>query len=345
MSLNLGDLAARLELELLGDASLKVTGVAALVDAAQGEISFLASDRYLEAVKTTCASAVVVPHDFSGDCSCALLKAENPDAAFAAVADLLGPPDPVLPAGVHPSAVVADDAELDESARIGPLCVIESGARIGAEVEIWAGSYVGHEATIGAGTKIYPNVTVRERVAIGERVILQSGCVIGSDGFGYVNVAGAWEKIRQVGTVVVGDDVEIGANVTVDRARFGQTVIGRGSKIDNLVQIAHNVHVGEHCAFASQVGIAGSAEIGNHVQMGGQSGSGGHLTIGDHSVVGGRGGVTKDVPAKTFVSGFPAMPHNQARRLHAHMARLPEWKKKINDFENRLKRLEDTGAQ
>ena len=219
--------------------------------------------------------------------------------------------------------------------------MIESGARVGPNAQIWAGSYIGHGAWIGADTKLYPNVTVRERVIVGKRVILHSGCVIGCDGFGYVNVVGAWKKIRQIGTVVVEDDVEIGANVTVDRARFGETVIGRGTKIDNLVQIAHNVRIGEHCAFASQVGIAGSAEIGSHVQMGGQSGSAGHLTIGAHSVVAGRGGVTKDIPPKSFVSGFPAMPHNQARRLHAHTARLPELKKTVNDLENRVKRLED----
>ena len=343
MSITLGDLAKQLNLDLKRDAAIVVSGVAALATAGEGDVSFLANARYADALKATRASAVVVDRTFTGDCRCALLMGQNPDADFAALADLLGPADPVLPEGIHSSAVVADGADVDPRARIGPLCVIEAGARVGANTEIWAGSYVGHGAQIGSETKLYPNVTVRERVTIGDRVILHSGCVVGCDGFGYVNVAGTWQKIRQIGVVIVEDDVEIGANTTIDRARFGETVIGRGSKLDNLVQIAHNVRLGEHCAFASQVGIAGSAVVGSHVQMGGQSGAAGHLTIGDHSVVAGRGGVTKDVPPKSFVSGFPAMPHNEARRLHAHTARLPELKKTINDLMHRLKRLEDAG--
>lgn len=340
MAFTLGDIAAELNAELSGDASIPISGVAALDDAVAGEITFVTDARYAEALKTTRASAAVVAADFNGEHRCALLKVQNPDAGFARACDLIGPANPCLAKGIHERAVVARDAHVDPSASLGACCVVESGARIGANVEIWPGSYVGHDSVIGADSKLYPNVTVRERVTIGERVILHSGCVVGSDGFGYVNMKGEWKKIRQVGVVIVGDDVEVGACVTIDRARFGKTVIGRGTKLDNLVQIAHNVELGENCAFAAQVGIAGSAKIGRNVQMGGQSGSAGHLTIGDYSVVAARGGVIKDIPPKSFVSGFPAVPHNEMRRMHAHMARLPELKEKVRDLEKRLEQLE-----
>jgi UDP-3-O-[3-hydroxymyristoyl] glucosamine N-acyltransferase len=340
MPYTLGDIAEKIGAELVGDPTLAIQGLAALTDASAGDLSFLTNKRHLSDMQATQASAVVVGLDFEGEHACALLKVENPDAGFALAADLIGPPDPVLAEGIHSSAVVEEGADVDPTARIGACCVVAAGARIGAGVELWAGCYVGHGSMVGDGSKFHPNVTVREGVTVGQRVILHSGCVIGCDGFGYIQEQGAWKKIRQVGVVVLEDDVEIGANVTIDRARFGKTVIGRGSKIDNLVQIAHNVQLGEHCAFAAQVGLAGSAVVGKNVQMGGQSGAGGHLTIGDYSVVGGRGGVTKDVAPKTFVSGFPAMPHNESRRMHANIARLSTWKVKIRELEKRVQDLE-----
>jgi UDP-3-O-[3-hydroxymyristoyl] glucosamine N-acyltransferase len=236
--------------------------------------------------------------------------------------------------------VVADDAVLGEGVSIGPQCVIESGVRIGDRTVIGPGCCLGQATSVGSDCRFHALVSTREGTRIGDRVIIHNGAVIGSDGFGYVREDSGWKKIPQLGIVVIGDDVEIGANVTIDRARFGQTVIENGVKIDNLVQIAHNVVVGENTAMAAQVGIAGSAIIGKNTQFGGQSGAAGHLEVGDGAIVAGRGGVTKDVPAGAIVSDFPAIPHGQARKMHAHIKRLPDLKKKVDAMERRLAELE-----
>jgi len=316
--------------------------LAGLSDAGSGDISFLTNKRYAKAVESTGASAVIVASDWEGDAPCALVRVENPDKAFMLAAQSFAPADPDPVPAIDPSAVVNDKAEVDPGATVGPLCVIEEGAKIGSGTVLVAGCYVGREAQLGSNCFLHANVSVRERVQVGDRTIIHCGAVIGSDGFGYVKEGEAWKKIPQVGIVVLGDDVEIGANVTIDRARFGKTVIGNGAKIDNLVQIAHNVNVGENAAMAAQVGIAGSAVVGKNVQLGGQAGVSGHVRVGDNTIVGGQSGVTKDVDANKFVSGLPALPHRDTMRMHANALRIPALKQKIAEIEKKMKDLEDS---
>lgn len=345
MSITLREIADKIGGTVEGDDSIEISGLASLADAQGGDISFLTKARYAKAVESTSASAVIVAEDWDGKASSAIVRVNNPDKAFVLVAHLFAPERAATPAGVDPSAVVRAGAEVDATAHIGPLCVVESGAKIGANTVLVAGCYIGHNARIGDGCLIYSNVSVREHVVVGDRAIIHCGAVIGSDGFGYEKEGEAWKKIPQIGTVVLGNDVEIGANVTIDRARFGKTVLEDGVKIDNLVQIAHNVHVGAHTAMAAQVGIAGSSIIGRNVQMGGQAGVSGHVQVGDNSVIGGGSGVTKDIPGNVFVSGLPALPHRETMKMHANMLRVPQLKKKIAELEKKMKAFEDhTGS-
>lgn len=341
MGLKASDLAARLEGSLEGDGTVDVVRAASLSDAGPGDISFLANPRYAAQVQSTRASVVIVGADWAGAAgSPAVIRVANPDEAFARVALWLAPPAPVYAPGVHPTAVVAADAVLGRDVSIGPLCVIESGACVGDRTVLVAHCVIGRGAMIGPDCRLYPLVSVREDVRIGARVIIHNGAVVGSDGFGYVPKGGRWVKIPQVGTVVVGDDVEIGANTTIDRARFGETRIGDGAKLDNLVQVAHNVTIGAHSAVAAQVAFAGSVTIGRGVRVGGQAAVSGHLTVGDGAVIGGQAGVTKDVPAGVFVSGYPAMPHEKTTRLQAYVGRLPKLRDQVADLEKRIVQLE-----
>lgn len=340
MPLAIHELARRLGGSVEGDGSLEIRGMAALDEAVEGDLSFLSNPRYAAMVRTTLASAVLVNEGWQGESRAALIRVKNADAAFAQAAVWLARPAIQFTPGIHPTAVIAEGVRLGRDAHIGPHCVIEAGSRIGDRTVLVAGCYVGHHCEVGADCRFYPMVSLREYTRVGNRVIVHNGAVIGSDGFGYVKDAGHWKKVPQVGVVEVGDDVEIGANTTIDRARFGVTRIGNGAKIDNLVQVAHNVTIGADTAIAAQVGIAGSSHVGARVQMGGQAGMAGHLRIGDDAVVGGQAGVLKDVPPATFVSGYPAMPHDEARKAHAHMMRLPELKKRVGDIDQRLKALE-----
>jgi UDP-3-O-[3-hydroxymyristoyl] glucosamine N-acyltransferase len=242
--------------------------------------------------------------------------------------------------GVHPSAVVAADVKLGEGVSIGPCCVLESGCSVGRRTRIDAGCFIGSGTTLGEDCRLYPRVVIRERTRVGQRVIIHPGAVIGSDGFGYYREGASWQKIPQLGTVQIGDDTEIGANVTIDRARVGTTAIGSGVKIDNLVQVAHNVKIGDNTAMAAQAGISGSSRIGGNVMIGGQAGVSGHLSVGDQSVVFARGGVTKDVPAGSKVSGFPAMDHRKQMRLNAEWVNLQKRRQRIRELENRIEQLE-----
>lgn len=336
------ELARRVGAILEGDGSCQIEGVAGIREARPGEIAFVANVRYAPAAAQTRASAVVVSKDWDRPCAArALLRVDNPDKAFALIAQWFAPPPVEFPPGIHPTAVVAPTARLGPNVGIGPHVVIEPETEVGEGTLVGAGCYLGHAVRIGRQCKLYPHVTIRERVRIGDRVVIHNGTVIGSDGFGYtVNARGEREKIPQIGIVEIGDDVEIGANVTIDRARFGKTRIGNGVKIDNLVQIAHNVVIGDHAVIVAQVGIAGSTEIGPHAILAGQAGVAGHLVVGEWAVVGAQAGVTKNVPPKTFVSGYPAAPHHEATRLHAHVARLPELKKKVAELEARIAALE-----
>ena len=336
------ELAQRVGAVLEGDGSLAVTGVAGLREAGPGDITFLANMRYAPDVAETRAAAVVVPMDWTRPCGApVLLRVKNPDKAFARIAEAFAPAPIQPPPGIHPAAVVSPEARLGAGVSVGPHVVIEPGAEVGEASVLFAGCYLGHGVKVGARCRFYPQVTVREACRIGDRVILHNGCVIGSDGFGYtVNEKGVREKIPQIGIVEIGNDVEIGANTTIDRARFGRTRIGNGVKIDNLVQIGHNVVIGDNAVIVAMVGISGSTEIGERTIMAGASGAVGHVVIGRDCIVGARGVATKDIPDGSFVSGFPAIPHDEEKRLHAHISRLPELKKKVADLEARIRALE-----
>jgi UDP-3-O-[3-hydroxymyristoyl] glucosamine N-acyltransferase len=319
-----------------GDPSLEILGVGSLAEAVAGEISFLSNTKYSMQLAQTQASAVIVQQDWCGDHCCALIRVKNPDRAFADIALALAPPLLCYAPGIHATAVISRDAILGDAVHVGPHCVVEAGAVIGARTVLLAGCYVGHGAVIGADCRLHAHVSIRSHCTLGDSVWIHDGTVIGSDGFGYTRAAdGRWEKIVQLGTVEIGNDVEIGANVTIDRARFGKTRIGRGVKIDNLVQIAHNVQIEADTVMAAQVGISGSTRIGSGVQIGGQAGLAGHLQVGDGAVVGAQAGVTKSVEPGVFVSGYPAMDHRRAARLQAHLAGLPELKKRVRALEGR----------
>lgn len=341
MSFTVEEIARRLNGRVEGNGALEVKGVESLDQAGPGQLTFLGNPRYTPAMKTTKAGVVLVNEAWQGETPATLIRVKSADAAFAQVAFWLARPAITYKAGIHPTAFVAADARIGRDVTVGPQCVIEAGAVIGDGTVLVAQCYVGHSCEVGENCLFYPHVTLREYTRVGNRVILQPGAVIGSDGFGYVKEAGHWKKIPQVGVVVLGDDVEIGANTTIDRARFGETRIGNGTKLDNLIQIAHNVTVGEDTAMAAQVGISGSAHVGSRVQLGGQVGVAGHLKIGDDTAVMAQAGVSKDVPPASIMFGSPAAPALEAKKLHAHLMRLPEMKKKIAELEARLKAVEE----
>ena len=320
-------------LDSAADPALRIRGVAALAEAGAGDITFFGNARYLPALKRSAGSAVLVPAEFCEAVPPALVRVENPSLAFSQVVARFAP-DPIRYApGVHPTAVVGEGVELGEGVSLQPFVVVEDGARIGAGTVIGSHGHVGKSAVVGRDCQFAPRVTVGHGCRVGDRVILHSGVVLGSDGFGFEFSGGRHVKIPQIGIVQVDNDVEIGANTTVDRARFGRTWIGEGTKIDNLVQIAHNVTIGKHCLIVSQAGISGSTRLGNYVTVAGQSGIVGHIEIADGAIIAAQSGVSKGVAAKEVVWGTPAMPMQEAKELNAWIRRLP----KLGD---RLKRLE-----
>lgn len=340
MSLTVGDIALKLNGKVQGDDSVTIKSVASLKQAEKGDVAFLGNPRYLPDMAKTRASAVLVNEDWQGETAVTLIRVKSADAAFAQVAAWLARPAITHKPGIHPTAVIAADAKIGKDVTIGPHCVIESGAVIGAGTVLVAQCYIGHFCEIGKNGLLYPQVSLREYCKVGERVILHNGAVIGSDGFGYVKDGTHWKKIPQVGIVVLGDDVEIGANTTIDRARFGETRVGNGTKLDNLIQVAHNVTIGEDTAIAAQVGMAGSCHIGSRVQLGGQVGVAGHIEIGDDVMVMAQSGLSKDVPPSSILLGSPAMPVREAKKLHAHAMRLPELKQKVAELEARMNTME-----
>lgn len=339
--MNIREIASMIGAVAEGDDTLEISAVAGIRDAAAGDISFIHNKKYAADAAETRASAVIVPTEWDRPCNGTVLRVENPDAAFTQIAIALMPAQPTYEPGIAPTAVIGQDVSLGEGVHIGPNVIIEAGAKIGARSVIMGNCYIGMNAQLGENCKFYPNVSTRENVVIGDRVIIHNGTVIGSDGFGYtVDELGVRSKIPQIGIVVIGDDVEIGANVAIDRARFGKTVIGKGVKIDNLVQIAHNVVIEEHAVVVAQVGISGSSVVGKHSILAGQVGVAGHLKIGDGSVIGAQSGVTKDVEAKSFMLGSPASPMSKMSRIYAVMHKLPELKQRLLALEKRVKGLE-----
>ncbi len=333
------EIAEKIGGRVVGDGSVEITGMAGLEDAGAGDITFLSSGRYVSKARDSRAAAVVADEKSDISVSCTVIRVPDPDRGFALVAGLLFPEEEFEP-GVHATAIISEDVCLGAGVSIGPYCVIGRGCLIGEGTVIEAGSYVGCQSRLGESCRIHPGVGIREKVEIGDRAIIHCGAVIGSDGFGYYREDGKWSKIPQVGKVQIGDDVEIGANVTIDRARVGATRIGNGVKIDNIVQIAHNVKIGDNTAMAALVGISGSAALGSNVQLAGQSGVAGHLKVGDNSVVFGKAGVTKDVPDGSFVSGFPAEDHRKQMKLQGEYRRLLKRRDRIRCLEERVKELE-----
>jgi UDP-3-O-[3-hydroxymyristoyl] glucosamine N-acyltransferase len=283
---------------------------------------------------------VLVSPDIDNSVAATLIQVENPSLAFAKILSLIGPEPVRFRSGIHPTAILGDNVQLGQDVCIQPYAVIEDNVRIGDRGVIGAAVYIGHYTEIGDDCLIYPHVIIRERLKIGRRVIIHSGTVVGDDGFGYATVRGVHHKIPQIGTVEIRDDVEIGSNVTIDRARFDKTLIGSGVKIDNLVQIAHNVEIGDNTIVVAQVGISGSTTIGKNVIIAGQAGIIGHVTVGDNAIIGGKAGVTKHVPANTHVTGFPAREKWEDMKFHAYLRKQPDLVERIKKLEERIEELE-----
>jgi UDP-3-O-[3-hydroxymyristoyl] glucosamine N-acyltransferase len=335
VTLTVRDIVALSGGELVGDSSLQITGAASLTEATPGEISFFGNRKYIGALRKTRASAVFVPADFTESITAAQIRVSNPTKAFEQVVLQFAPKPITFAAGVHSSAVVDPSARLGERVSIQPHAVVEAGATIGDDTIVGAGSYIGHETTIGSACLIYPLVTVRERSRIGSRVIIHSGAVVGADGFGFEMIDGRQQKIQQLGIVQIDDDVEIGANTTVDRARFGRTWIQEGVKIDNLVQIAHNVVIGKNSVIVAQTGISGSTRVGERVMMGGQVGIVGHLEIGDGTAIGAQSGISKSTQGGAWF-GSPAVPLAEAKQQIAWVHRLGKLFARVKEIEKKL---------
>jgi UDP-3-O-[3-hydroxymyristoyl] glucosamine N-acyltransferase len=335
MTFTLKELAALSGGELVGDSTLQITGAASLSEATPGEISFFTDRKYIGLLRKTRASAIFVPPDFAEPINAAQIRVSNPIKAFEQVLLKFAPERITFAPGIHPSALIDRSAQLGERVSIQPLAVIEPGAKIGDDTIIGAGSYVGHETAIGSACHIYPHVTIRERSRIGSRVIIHSGAVIGADGFGFEMVDGRHQKIQQLGIVQIDDDVEIGANTTVDRARFGRTWIQQGVKIDNLVQIAHNVVIGKNSVIVAQTGISGSTRVGERVMMGGQVGIIGHVEIGDGTAIGAQSGISKSTPGGAWF-GSPAVPLAEAKQQIAWVRRLGKLVARVKEIEKKL---------
>lgn len=328
--------------DICGDREIVISGVSGIKEAKKGEITFVANKRYAALMDSTRASAIIVSRDIENGNGRTLLKTDDPYHAFTKVMEIWANGNGQLSAkpGVHPTAVIGNNVKLGRNVSIHAFVVLEDNVELGDNVVIYPQVYVGRKSVVGEETLIYPRVTIREKITVGKRCIIHSGTVIGSDGFGFAPVKGTHHKVPQIGTVIIEDDVEIGANVAIDRATIGKTQIGSGTKIDNLVQIAHNVVIGKNSIIVAQVGLSGSSIIGSGVTIAGQAGVTGHISVGDNSTVAARAGVTKSVPPDSCVSGFPAQPHDREKRLKVSLLRVPETNKKVKDLEKRVRALE-----
>ena len=334
MNLTVAELAKHLAGEVSGDATVMLTGFSMIDRAKAGELTFAETAEYFAAAEASAATAIICDQKAASDKKI-LIRVANPRVAFAKALAIFFP-EPQFPAGIHPSTVIAASAQIDPSAHIGPHCTIGERVKIGANCILQAGDFVGDDSVLGDETNLFPNVTVYSRSRIGKGVRIHSGTVVGSDGFGYVFDAGFHRKVPQIGNVVIGDNVEIGSNVSIDRAALGSTVIGKGTKIDNLVQVAHNVEIGEHCILCAQVGIAGSAKLGNYCVLAGQVGIAGHLKIGNQVTIGSKAGVMHNIPDGEQWLGIPAQPDKQAKRVMIALQRLPDLLKKVAEWERKL---------
>lgn len=338
MAYTVKDIAEFIGGELKGNGAIEIKGVSSIEDAKVGEIAFVDNPRFKDRIKETAASCIITSFDIEAAAK-PVIKCKDPSLAVTKIIERFFPYEAGHPKGIDESAKIGRDVTLGNDVSIGANAVIGDNVKIGDGSIIYPLVYIGCGTNIGKGTIIYPNVTIRERSIIGNNITIHSSAVIGSDGFGFVKDGANFLKVPQMGIVEIEDNVEIGACVTIDRARFGKTQIGRGTKIDNLVQIAHNVKIGSDCVIVAQVGISGSVNIGRNVMLGGQAGITDHIEIGDNVMVAAKGGITKSVPAKTVMSGIPARPHNITKKLVAHVDNLPKLVERVEELEKRLDAL------
>ncbi|PYK96086.1 MAG: UDP-3-O-(3-hydroxymyristoyl)glucosamine N-acyltransferase [Verrucomicrobia bacterium] len=334
MALTAAEIAKQIDGEVLGDASVPLCGFAPADKAKTGDLTFAENQTYFNRAEQSAASAIMVEGQFTSTKK-TLIRVPNARIAFAKVLPLFFPERTLAP-GVHPTAVVATSAQVDPTAHIGPHCVIDEQVRIGPRCALHGGNFVGANCVLASDTQLFPNVVLYPRTQVGQRVRIHAGAIIGSDGFGYVLDAGAHRKVPQIGYVIIHDDVEIGANVTIDRGALGPTSIGRDAKIDNLVQIAHNVAIGEHCLVVAQSGIAGSTKLGNFVTLAGQVGLAGHLKIGNKVTIAAQSGVMHDIPDGEKWFGYPAQPDRQTKRQILAVQQLPELIRRVAELEKKL---------
>jgi UDP-3-O-[3-hydroxymyristoyl] glucosamine N-acyltransferase len=334
MSFTTAEIAKQIEGEVLGDGQAVLTGFAMADTAQAGDLTFAETADYFAEAEQGAATAIIAGKTFTSARK-TVIRVANPRVAFARTLAIFFP-EPVFAPGIHPSAVIAASALLDPTVQIGPHCTVGERVKLGANCVLQAGSFVGDDCALGEGSHLFPNVTIYARSQIGRRVRIHASTVIGSDGFGYVFDGGFHRKIPQIGNVVIGDDVEIGSNVSVDRGALGSTVIGKGTKIDNLVQVAHNVEIGAHSILCAQVGIAGSSKLGNFCVLAGQAGVAGHLKIGSQVTIGSKAGVMNNIPSGETWLGIPARPDKQAKRMIIALHHLPDLLKKVAAWEKKL---------
>lgn len=330
----ISSLAQQLGGEVIGDGSTAITGVAPADQARAGDLTFAEKISYLEAAERSQATAILVPRGFES-ASKTLILVKDPRVAMAEVLPLFFPEE-IYPPGIHPGAVVDPGATVDPTAHIGPHCVIGADVTIGERSVLMGGNHIGRGSRIGNDVRLHPNVVIYSRSQIGDRVSIHSGTTIGADGYGYVFDQGRHRKMPQVGNVIIHDDVEIGSNASIDRGALGPTVIGQGTKIDNLVHVAHNVVMGRHCLIMGQVGFAGSTHLSDYVVIASQSGIAGHLKLGAQATIGAKSGVMRDIPAGETVLGYPAAPDKQAKRQWIAMTQLPDALRRLKMVEKQL---------
>jgi UDP-3-O-[3-hydroxymyristoyl] glucosamine N-acyltransferase len=333
------ELAAAVGGRVAGDGAATIRGVNGIKEAGPDEVSFVANPKYRPALTKTRAGAVVVAPGTEA-AGVTLITVPNPYAAFARILGMFAPPAEV-PEGISELACIHETATVGEGAAVGPFVTVREGAAVGDRTTLGAGTYVGRGAAVGADCLIYPNVTIRERVTVGDRCIVHSGTVIGSDGFGFATDEDVHHKIPQIGVVVIEDDVEIGANCALDRATMGETRIGRGSKLDNLIQIAHNVKIGEGTLIAAQTGIAGSTVLGKYCVLGGQVGIVPHIEIGDRAILAAQSGVTKSIRGGGVVFGRPARPLAEVKKREGRVARLEKYFERVKALEREVAALKE----
>ncbi len=339
MTVTAAEIAKIVRGEVLGDENTCVTGLASSNAATEGDLTFAEKEPQFLAAEQGAAAVILAPRPFTSSRK-VVIRVPNARIAFAKVLPVFHPPDPCLP-GTDASAKIAATAQIDPGAHIGPHCVIGDGVQIGPRTVLMGGNHVRKDSRIGEDVRLFPNVVIYERTVIGDRVTIHAGTVIGSDGYGYVFDAGFHRKVLQVGNVVIHSDVEIGANSAVDRAALGSTVIGEGTKIDNLVHVAHNVVIGRHCLVMGQCGFAGSTQVGDYAVVASQSGIAGHLKLGRQSTVGAKSGVMRDVPDGGTVLGIPAMPDKQMKRQFVAVQHLPEMIRRVRELEKTVAQLSE----